>query len=84
MQGLTSKFEECKMLESETIDEFYARFSDIVNSTFSVGESISEAKHVCKISKSLPKRFRPKVTAIEEHGDKLKNMKITCRKSSAL
>ena len=47
-QRLTSSFEEIKMKEDETFDEFYAKLMDIVNSTFNLGESIAESKIVKK------------------------------------
>ena len=40
-QRLTSSFEEIRMEEDETFDEFYARLKDILNSTFNLGESIA-------------------------------------------
>ena len=52
------------MKVSETFDEFYAKLSHIVNSSFNLGEPISEAKAVKKTLRSLPERFRPKVVAI--------------------
>ena len=68
-QRLTSSFEEIKMEENETFDEFYARLKDIVNSAFNLEESIVESKIVRKILKSLPERFHAKITAIEEVKD---------------
>ena len=40
LQGLTSRFEEIKMEEDESFDEFYAKLKDIVNSAFNLGETI--------------------------------------------
>ena len=40
VQMLTTSFEEIKMEEDESFDEFYAKFKDIVNSTFNLGETI--------------------------------------------
>ena len=57
------------MEEDETFDEFYAKLKDIVNSTFNLGESIAEPKIVRKILRSLPKRFRVEIIAIEEVKD---------------
>ena len=37
LQRLTSSFEEIRMEEDETFDEFYAKLKDIVNSTFNLG-----------------------------------------------
>ena len=64
-QRLTSSFEEIRMEEDETFDEFYTKLKDIVNSAFNLGESIVESKIVRKILSSLPKRFHAKITAIK-------------------
>ena len=45
-QRLTTSFEEIKMEEDKLFDEFYAKFKDIVNSTFNLGETIPEPKIV--------------------------------------
>ncbi|CAM8880240.1 unnamed protein product [Rhodiola kirilowii] len=66
IQMLTSKFEELKMHEDETIKDFNARVCDLVNEASTLGEALPEEKVVCKILRSLPKRFSIKVTAIEE------------------
>ena len=66
LQMLTTSFEEIRMDEDESFDEFYAKLKDIVNSTFNLGEQISKPKIVMKILKSLPKRFHAKITTIEE------------------
>ncbi|GMP58453.1 hypothetical protein CsSME_00022110 [Camellia sinensis var. sinensis] len=68
-------FENLSMKDSETFDEFYAKLSDIVNSSFNLGEKILESKVVGKILRSLPDRFQPKVTAIEEAQD-VDNLKL--------
>ena len=65
-QRLTKNFEEIKMEEDESFDEFYAKIKDIVNSAFNLGESIHEPKIVRKVLRSLPERFHTKITAIEE------------------
>ena len=41
LQWLTSSFEEIRMEEDETFDEFYAKLKDIVNSAFNLGECIA-------------------------------------------
>ena len=69
LQRLTSSFEEIRMEEDKTFDEFYAKLKDIVNSAFNLGESIVESKIIRKILRSLPKRFHAKITAIEEVKD---------------
>ena len=42
LQRLTTSFEEIKMEEDESFDEFYAKLKDIVNSIFNLGENIPE------------------------------------------
>ena len=69
LQKLTSSFEEIRMEEIETFDEFYAKLKDIVNFAFNIGECIAEFKIVRKILRSLPERFYTKITVIEEVKD---------------
>ena len=52
------------MGESEMFDEFYAHFTNIVNSSFNLGERIPKSQVVKKILRSLPERFNPKVTVL--------------------
>jgi hypothetical protein len=72
---LILRFEEIKMLEEETFGEFYSKMSDLRNSMVSLGKPISDVKLIRKIFRSLPKRFRIKVTTIEESKD-LEEIKI--------
>ena len=69
LQRLITSFEEIKMEEDESFDEFYAKLKDIVNSTFNLGKTIPEPKIVRKVLRSLPERFHAKITAIEESED---------------
>ena len=69
LQRLITSFEEIKMEEDESFDEFYAQLKDIVNSAFNLGETIPEAKIVRKVLRSLPERFHTKITTIEESKD---------------
>ena len=62
-------FEKIKIEEDESSDEFYAKFKDIVNYAFNLGETISEPKIVRKVLRSLLERFHAKITAIEESKD---------------
>ena len=68
-QRLITNFEEIKMEEDESFDEFYAKLKDIVNLAFNLGEIIPEPKIVRKVLRSLPERFHAKITAIEESKD---------------
>ena len=69
LQRLTTSFEEIKMEEDESFDEFYAKLKDIVNSAFNLGETIPKPKIVRKMHRSLPKRFHTKITSIQESKD---------------
>ena len=69
LQRLTTSFEEIKMEEDESFDEFYDKLKDIVNSTFNLGETIPEPKIVRNVLRSLPERFHAKIIAIKESKD---------------
>ena len=69
LQRLTTSFEEIKMKEDESFNEFYAKLKDIVNSAFNLGETILKPKIVKKVLRSLPERFHAKITAIKKSKD---------------
>ena len=69
LQRLTISFEEIKMEEDKSFDEFYTKLKDIINSAFNLRETIPEPKIVRKVLRSLPERFHAKITAIEESKD---------------
>src|SRR3954469_4423326 len=75
LQILTTKFENLKMKEDETIYEFHMNVREISNNSPALGEKMTEEKLVRKILISLPNRFDMKVTAIEEAQD-ISNMKL--------
>ena len=62
LQRLTTSFEDIKMEEDESFDEFYAKFKDIVNLAFKLGETILEPKIVRKVLRSLLERFHAQYT----------------------
>lgn len=66
---MTSSFEEIRMEEDETFDEFYAKLKDVVNSSFNLGEKIPEPKIVRKVLRFLLESFHTKTTTIEESKD---------------
>ena len=66
LQRLTTSFEEIKMEEDESFDEFYAKLKDIVKSAFNLGKTIPEPKIMRKVLRSLHERFHAKIMAIEE------------------
>ena len=69
LQRLTTSFEEIKMEEDKSFDEFYAKLKDIVNSAFNLGEIIPEPKIMRKVLRSLAERFHAKIIAIEKSKD---------------
>ncbi|CAL8168366.1 unnamed protein product [Prunus armeniaca] len=75
LQMHTLQFETILMDENETFSEFYAKLCVIVNACSNLGEKIPEDRVVKKILRSLPPRFSPKITAIEEIRD-LNTLKV--------
>jgi hypothetical protein len=69
LQMLTTQFENLKMSEEQTISDFHMQIRDIANTSFALGEKMTNEKLVRKILRSLPKRFSMRVTAIEEAQD---------------
>lgn len=66
---LSGLFEELCMKKYEMIELFKGKLRDIVNQAYQLGESFDEEKLVRKILKSLPERFRAKVTEVDEPKD---------------
>ena len=69
LQMFTTKFKNIMTRENKNFSFFYSKLSDIVNSSFNLGEPIPNSKVVRKILRSLLERFRPKVTVIKETED---------------
>lgn len=65
LQLLTTKFENIRMNKDENVIEFHIRLHDIANTSFALGEKMSEEKLAIKILRPLPKRFDMKVTIIK-------------------
>jgi hypothetical protein len=57
------------MKEDETIGKYFLRVEEMVNAMKALGETIDEPSLVQKILRSLPDRFNPKVSTIEELND---------------
>ena len=70
LQMLTTQFETLRMSEEQTIAEFHMQIRDIANTSFALGEKMTNGKLVMKILRSLPKMFAMKVTTIEEAQDR--------------
>ena len=69
LQMLASKFEDLRMLDDESINDFNSKLCEIANEAFTLGEKYPEIKLVRKTLRSLPDRFAIKVAAIEEAND---------------
>jgi hypothetical protein len=54
------------MKEDENIVAYFLRFDEIVNAIIGLGEEIEESVIVQKVLRSLPMRFNPKISALEE------------------
>ncbi|XP_019171075.1 PREDICTED: uncharacterized protein LOC109166637 [Ipomoea nil] len=67
LQMVQTDFEDLKMKDDETIVDFHARVQELANRASILGEPITQERLVKKILRSLPPRFRMKVTAIQEH-----------------
>lgn len=66
---LTFKFEEIKMLEDESFNDFYTKLNDIMSFRFNLNKKMKDSRVMRKILWYLPERFRPKATTIEESKD---------------
>jgi hypothetical protein len=68
-QTYRGKFEQLKMKEDEDIIAYFLRVDEIVNAIIGLGEEIKESVIVQKVLRSLPMRFNPKISALEERLD---------------
>jgi hypothetical protein len=75
LQTYRLQFEQLKMNEDETVNKFFLRVEELVNAMKGLGEKIEDVLLVQNILRSLPDRFNPKVSAIEELND-LKTLSI--------
>ncbi|KAJ8769823.1 hypothetical protein K2173_008230 [Erythroxylum novogranatense] len=66
---LVHQYELFKMKEEESIDQMFGRLQTIVNGLKALGRMYNNQDHVRKILRSLPKRWRPKVTTVQEAKD---------------
>ncbi|KAG7587705.1 GAG-pre-integrase domain [Arabidopsis suecica] len=67
LQTLMNEFDRLKMKESDTIDDFAGRISEISTKAASLGENIEETKVVKKFLKSLPrKKYIHIIAALEQ------------------
>jgi hypothetical protein len=69
LQTYRGKFEQLKMKEDEDIASYFLQVDEIVNSIKGLGEEIKELVVVQKVLRSLPMRFDPKISSLEERED---------------
>ncbi|CAM8997789.1 unnamed protein product [Rhodiola kirilowii] len=69
MPMVTTKFEDLRMKEDETIPEYNVGVLDLSNKAAALGKPIDDERMERKVLRSLPPRFAMKVTAIEEVHD---------------
>jgi hypothetical protein len=69
LQTYRLKFKQLKMNEDETITKYFLRVEELVNAMKGLGETFDDSLLVKKILRSLPDKFNPKVSAIEELND---------------
>jgi len=67
------QFEQLRMNEDENIRRYFLRVEELINLMKGLGETLDDEFLVRKILRSLPDRFNPKVSAIEELDD-IKNL----------
>jgi hypothetical protein len=69
LQTYRGQFEQLKMKEDEDIVAYFLRVDEIVNAIIGLGEEIKESVIVQKVLRSLPMRFNPKISTLEERSD---------------
>jgi hypothetical protein len=67
LQTYRGQFEQLKMKEDENIAAYFLR--ETVNAIIGLGEEIKESVIVQKVLRSLPMRFNPKISTLEERLD---------------
>ena len=66
---LVTQYEVFKMVESETINQMYSRFTNIINSLKALGKTYTQTELIRKILRSLSAIWIHKVSAIKESKD---------------
>jgi hypothetical protein len=69
LQTYRGQFEQLKMKEDENIAAYFLRVDETVNAIIGLGEEIKESVIVQKVLRSLPMRFDPKISTLEERED---------------
>jgi hypothetical protein len=69
LQTYRGQFKQLKMKEDENIVAYFLRVDETVNAIIGLGEEIKESVIIQKVLRSLPMRFNPKISALEEISD---------------
>jgi hypothetical protein len=69
LQTYRGQFEQLKMKEDEDIASYFLRVDETVNAIIGLGEEIEESVIIQKVIRSLPMRFNPKISSLEERSD---------------
>ncbi|XP_048444562.1 uncharacterized protein LOC103929663 [Pyrus x bretschneideri] len=69
LQAIRADFEYLRMNDAESLDDYLARFFEIVNNLKSLGEDVTEKRIVQKLLMSLSRRYKSIVSIIEETRD---------------
>jgi hypothetical protein len=69
LQTYRGQFEQLKMKEDENIAAYFLRVDETMNAIIGLGEEIEESVIVQKVLRSLPMRFNPKISTLEERSD---------------
>ncbi|XP_020250569.1 uncharacterized protein LOC109827953 [Asparagus officinalis] len=69
IQTLRSEFEGLRMREAETVDDFGAKLTTILNKIRALGDKIDEAYVVKKLLRAVPPKFLQIASTIEQFGN---------------
>jgi hypothetical protein len=69
LQTYKGQFEQLKMKEDGNIATQFLRVDEIVNEIIGLGQEIKEFVIVQKVLRTLPMRFDPKISTLEERAD---------------
>lgn len=69
VQTLKSEFDVLRMKETDSVDEFAMKISSITSKVRGLGETMEENYIVKKFLRSMPEKFLPIVSTIEQFGD---------------
>ena len=69
LQAIKANFEYMRMSENDSLDNYLAKFFEVVNDLKSLGEEVIETRLVQKLLMSLCRRYKSIVSIIEETSD---------------